>query len=240
MYHHHPRCFKPANDKPELIGAKLQWKRNGNEWLLCLDGDAWAVSCPMPNISACSGLCSQAAGSATWPISPGRKTRCSTPQCANSNGRLVTRLQLTPKRPRKTAVFWGAQPRPCEKTNGVSMTVPRPFFGNPGRRQHRATAPVQLDLFIATESVVESASTLLGLSVRLDRPSDRDYPCHSNICVIGAARKPHAGELLCAICGRHRGWISKSTARWIASVIGRFGAPATPIIVRKSHICEEA
>src|SRR6516165_3351709 len=36
MYHHHPRCFKP-NDKPELIGAKLQWKRNGNEWLLCLD-----------------------------------------------------------------------------------------------------------------------------------------------------------------------------------------------------------
>jgi hypothetical protein len=36
MDHRAPRSFKPHN-KPELIGAKLQWKRNGNEWVLCLD-----------------------------------------------------------------------------------------------------------------------------------------------------------------------------------------------------------
>jgi len=52
---------------------------------------------------------------------------------------------------------------------------------------------------------------------------------------IGAGRGPHAGELVCANCGQHRGWLSKSTARWIETVVSRFGAPTTPIAVRKNE-----
>jgi hypothetical protein len=45
--------------------------------------------------------------------------------------------------------------------------------------------------------------------------------------------------LICADCGHHRGWLSKSTAQWIGSVITRFGAPTTPIVVRRTHTYEE-
>jgi hypothetical protein len=83
------------------------------------------------------------------------------------------------------------------------------------------------------------STTLIGLEVKLDRPADRERPCCKNICRIGAARGPHAGALTCTGCGQHRGWLSKSTARWIESVITRFGAPTTPIVVRKSHTYEE-
>jgi hypothetical protein len=41
--------------------------------------------------------------------------------------------------------------------------------------------------------------TLVGLVVKLDRPMDREHPCCRNICVIGAARGPHAGELVCRL-----------------------------------------
>jgi hypothetical protein len=79
----------------------------------------------------------------------------------------------------------------------------------------------------------------IGLRIKLDRPIDRERPCCKNICIIAAGKGPHAGELNCADCGRHRGWLSKSTARWIKHVATRFGAPATPILVRKSHTYQE-
>jgi hypothetical protein len=78
--------------------------------------------------------------------------------------------------------------------------------------------------------------TLVGLVVKLDRPMDREHPCCRNICVIGAARGPHAGGLVCTGCGQHRGWLSKTTAQW--SVVRRFGPPTTPIVVRKTHTYE--
>jgi hypothetical protein len=81
--------------------------------------------------------------------------------------------------------------------------------------------------------------TLVGLKVKLDRPVDREGPCCLNICTIGAARGPHAGELICANCGQHRGWLSQTTARFIETVAKRFGAPTTPIVVRKAHTFEE-
>jgi hypothetical protein len=83
------------------------------------------------------------------------------------------------------------------------------------------------------------ASPLMGFKVRLDRPVDRERPCCRNICIIGPAKGPHAGELHCADCGQHRGWLSKATAQWIESVVRRFGAPTTPIVMRKSHTYEE-
>jgi hypothetical protein len=80
---------------------------------------------------------------------------------------------------------------------------------------------------------------LIGLQVKLDRPIDRDKPCCRNICIIGPGKGPHAGKLECADCGSGRGWLSKSTALWIESVVSRFGAPPTPIVVRESHTYEE-
>jgi hypothetical protein len=83
------------------------------------------------------------------------------------------------------------------------------------------------------------APTLIGVRMKLDRPIDRERPCCLNVCTIGPASGPHAGELVCTGCGQHRGWLSKSTAAWIESIITRFGAPTTPIVVRKSHTYEE-
>jgi len=81
----------------------------------------------------------------------------------------------------------------------------------------------------------DKTTSLTGKRVKLDRPIDRERPCCNNICVIGAAIGPHAGELLCAGCGKHRGWISKATGGWIESVIDRFGAPTSPIVIRRGH-----
>jgi hypothetical protein len=92
----------------------------------------------------------------------------------------------------------------------------------------------QLNFFVA-----EPEMPLAGLRVKMDRPIDRDRPCCRNVCTIGPGKRPHAGELICADCGQHRGWISKTTAHWIESVMSRFGAPTTPIVVRRSHTKEE-
>jgi hypothetical protein len=80
---------------------------------------------------------------------------------------------------------------------------------------------------------------LVGLKIKLDRPVDRDRPCCRNICIISAGKLPHAGALNCVDCGQQRGWLSNSTAQWIEHVMARFGAPITPIVVRKSQIYEE-
>jgi hypothetical protein len=84
-----------------------------------------------------------------------------------------------------------------------------------------------------------SSTPLLGLTVKLDRPVDRDRPCCNNVCIISAAEAPHAGALHCADCGQRRAWLSKSTAQWIEHVVTRFGAPTTPIVLRKSHTRRE-
>ena len=72
------------------------------------------------------------------------------------------------------------------------------------------------------------------LKIKLDRPVDRERPCCRNICIVGTAY-----ELTCADCGQHRGRLSPRTAQWIEHVATRFGAPTTPIIVRKIHTFEE-
>ena len=79
------------------------------------------------------------------------------------------------------------------------------------------------------------ASPLIGLKVRLDRPVDREHPCCRNICVIDAARGPHAGELVCADRGQHRGCLSEKTTRWIEHIATRFGAPETITVHRDAE-----
>ena len=65
-------------------------------------------------------------------------------------------------------------------------------------------------------------------------PVDRERPCCRNICVIGPAN-----EIDCADCGQRRGRFTSTTASWIETVVARFGAPTTPIVVRKSYTFQE-
>jgi hypothetical protein len=75
----------------------------------------------------------------------------------------------------------------------------------------------------------DNPSPLIGLRVQFDGGRN----CCGNIAVIGRGVGPHAAELNCAACGSHRGWLSKSTAAWLETVITKFGAPTTPIVLRR-------
>lgn len=88
----------------------------------------------------------------------------------------------------------------------------------------------QLDFFVAKKPRVETPSVLLGLTVNLEHFRDR---CHQNIARIYEGKGPHLGELKCVSCGRHRGWVSKTTGAWIESVIEQFGRPTAPLIIRE-------
>jgi hypothetical protein len=68
--------------------------------------------------------------------------------------------------------------------------------------------------------------------VRLERDCDRDLPCHDNLAVIGPPKGPHAGELRCAQCDQHRGWLPKQTLDFLNTTAARFGAPSEPIVLR--------
>jgi hypothetical protein len=84
-----------------------------------------------------------------------------------------------------------------------------------------------------------SEPTLVGLKVRLARPVDIENPCCENICTILPGQGPHAGELVCTDCHRHRGWLSKTTADWLMGVVSKFGAPDSPIVVRRARTYKE-
>ena len=73
---------------------------------------------------------------------------------------------------------------------------------------------------------------LVDLTVKLARAADKEKPCHRNLAIIHPGRGPHAGELRCADCDRHRGWLSKETGGWLLSVISKFGAPDGPLTIR--------
>ena len=105
---------------------------------------------------------------------------------------------------------------------------------NHARRRAGAVRSRQLDLFI-----VQPQTPLGGLRVKLDRPVDRDRPCCRNICSVSPGKGPHGGQLICIDCNRPRGWLSKTTAQWIEDVISCFGAPTSPIVVRRSHVYKE-
>ncbi|MFL6797478.1 MAG: hypothetical protein ACJ8F3_08715 [Xanthobacteraceae bacterium] len=91
--------------------------------------------------------------------------------------------------------------------------------------------PAQLDLFVAPPTQPHlPASPIVGAPVRFaERNCDR---CGHEKALIGEGRGPHAGEILCARCHSHRGWLAKSTAAWLGSVVTKFGAPTTPIVLR--------
>jgi hypothetical protein len=78
--------------------------------------------------------------------------------------------------------------------------------------------------------------TVVGLEVKLARNIDSEQPCHDNVAVIHPGKAQHVGELRCAACGAHRGWLSQSTRDFILETVRRFGAPVEPITVRQQEM----
>jgi hypothetical protein len=88
---------------------------------------------------------------------------------------------------------------------------------------------IQLDLFPTPSS---APSPLTGRHVRLDRMCS----CGSDIAIIGSSSPAvHAARLACANCSLFAGWLPQATARWLTSIVTRFGAPpsSSPIDVRR-------
>jgi len=79
---------------------------------------------------------------------------------------------------------------------------------------------------------IDSSSPLVGAVVFLDRTIDRRRPCCANTGVIIPGTEPHAAGIVCADCGRHRGWLPRTTVSKLREIIERFGMPSEPLIVR--------
>jgi hypothetical protein len=86
-------------------------------------------------------------------------------------------------------------------------------------------APVQLTLF---DAVTTPSSSPVGLDVILP---GQCHDCGSDTAIIGSSAGPHSARLKCCGCGRHRGWLSASTFRFLSDVIDNFGRPTEPITV---------
>jgi hypothetical protein len=72
---------------------------------------------------------------------------------------------------------------------------------------------------------------LAGLIVRCcQRPCPE---CQSVDCLISSSDAPHSySEMICVVCNRHRGRLSKRTHVFIDSTIKQFGRPTEPILLR--------
>jgi hypothetical protein len=79
-----------------------------------------------------------------------------------------------------------------------------------------------------------TSTTLVGLTVRLDRDTDRDRPCCENRAIVGSTKGMHHASLTCANCGSFRGWLSAEAADFITGTRAKFGAPQT-IVLRNSR-----
>ncbi len=87
----------------------------------------------------------------------------------------------------------------------------------------------QIEMFATT-----SSSPLIGMMVKLDRDIDRRDPCCQNLAVVTVGKGQHSAGLACASCGKHRGWVSKSTTLFLRKLIEHWGVPTEPLIVRES------
>ncbi len=77
-----------------------------------------------------------------------------------------------------------------------------------------------------------SSSSLTGTRIKLDRSGDREHGRCGNIAIVTTGYSPHNAGLVCAGCGRHRGWLSATAITFIQETQARFGT--TEIITIKT------
>jgi hypothetical protein len=91
----------------------------------------------------------------------------------------------------------------------------------------------QLHLFGATVAAApELTEPLLGISVRLP---DVCAKCGDSVAVIGAGKGMHKASLSCKACGHFRGWVSRASYDFLTAITNKFGAPTTPIVIRRGQ-----
>jgi hypothetical protein len=78
--------------------------------------------------------------------------------------------------------------------------------------------------------------TFTIMLVRLERTVDLANPCCENLARVRPVHGPHAAELRCAGCDRHRGWLPKSAMTFLSELAARFGAPSELLILRDSTL----
>jgi hypothetical protein len=52
------------------------------------------------------------------------------------------------------------------------------------------------------------------------------------LILVGPGSGPHRSSLHCARCGRHCGWLSCESAKFLSDIITHFGRPTEPVRVR--------
>jgi hypothetical protein len=82
----------------------------------------------------------------------------------------------------------------------------------------------QLDFFNKTAA---PDTSLIGLPVQLPDPCR----CGSTMAAIDVGCVAHRAGLRCA-CGRHRGWVSGVSHKFVTETVKRFGRPTQPIQIR--------
>jgi hypothetical protein len=74
-------------------------------------------------------------------------------------------------------------------------------------------------------------SPLQGMTFVLDRKIDRQKPCCDNFAVVQAGKGPHAAELRCKKCGKHRGWMPRKVTDWFLTLLAIFSEAAKDVHV---------
>jgi hypothetical protein len=75
-------------------------------------------------------------------------------------------------------------------------------------------------------------SVLYGLQVRFEGCRD----CCSNVGTIESSGGTELANLICSGCGVRRGTISGQSFQFLSALVERYGAPDTPIILRRGHV----
>ena len=65
-------------------------------------------------------------------------------------------------------------------------------------------------------------SPLIGLKLKLERKTDLEDACCKGIGIVDAGKGPHAAELRCSGCGKHKGWLDKLTVNRLLDVLAHF------------------
>jgi hypothetical protein len=74
-------------------------------------------------------------------------------------------------------------------------------------------------------------SPLVGLKLKLERKTDTGDACCAGFGIVHAGKGPHAAELRCSGCGKHKGWLDKLTVNRLLDVLALFPEARTDVHV---------
>jgi hypothetical protein len=69
---------------------------------------------------------------------------------------------------------------------------------------------------------IPDLSPLVGLKLKLERAADIKDVCCKGMGIVHPGKGPHAAELRCSGCGKHRGWLDKPTVNRLLDVLAHF------------------